>query len=88
MNKKQEYLLLIKKLISCENRAQLSDTIKEINHFNKEYSITSSSEEFKKFEIVIGLMRVKLKHKHGIIENKTYIVSENQFKFIIENSSC
>jgi hypothetical protein len=70
MNKKQEYLLLIKKLISCENREQLSDTIKEINHFNREYSITSSSEEFKKFEIVIGLMRVKLKHKHGITENK------------------
>jgi hypothetical protein len=70
MNKKQEYSLLIKKLISCENREQLSDTIKEINHFNREYSITSSSEEFKKFEIVIGLMRVKLKHKHGITENK------------------
>ena len=69
MNKKQEYLLLIKKLISCENREQLSDTIKEINQFNKEYSITSNSEEFKKFEMVIGLMRVKLKHKHNMFKH-------------------
>ena len=69
MNKKLEYSSLIKKLISCESREQLSDTIKEINEFNKEYSITSRSEEFKKFEIVIGIMRVKLKRKYDIAEN-------------------
>ena len=57
-----------------------------INEFNKEYSINSRSEEFKKFEMVIGLMRVKLKHKHGITESKTYIISENQFKFIMKNN--
>ena len=88
MNKRLEYSSLIKKLISCESREQLSDTIKEINEFNKEYSITPRSEEFKKFEIVIGLMRIKLKRKHDITESKTYIISESQFKFIIENSSC
>jgi hypothetical protein len=70
MNKKLEYSSLIKKLISCESREQLSDIIKEINEFNKKYSITSRSEEFKKFEIVIGVMRVKLKRKHDIIENQ------------------
>jgi len=70
MNKRLEYLSLIKKLISCESREQLSDTIKEINEFNKEYSITSTSEEFKKFEIAIGVMRVKLKRKHDIVENQ------------------
>jgi hypothetical protein len=70
MNKRLEYLSLIKKLISCESREQLSDTIKEINEFNKEYSITSRSEEFKKFEIAIGVMRVKLKRKHYIVENQ------------------
>lgn len=70
MNKKIEYLSLIKKLISCESREQLSDTIKEINEFNKEYSITTRSEEFKKFETVIGIMRVKLKRKHDIVENQ------------------
>jgi len=70
MNKRLEYLSLIKKLISCESREQLSDTIKEINEFNKEYSITSTSEEFKKFEIAIGVMRVKLKRKHDIAENQ------------------
>ena len=86
MNKKLEYSSLIKKLVSSESREQLSDTIKEINEFNKEYSINSRSEEFKKFEMVIGLMRVKLKHKHGITESKTYIISENQFKFIMENN--
>jgi hypothetical protein len=70
MNKRLKYLSLIKKLISCESREQLSDTIKEINEFNKEYSITSTSEEFKKFEIAIGVMKVKLKRKHDIIENQ------------------
>jgi hypothetical protein len=70
MNKRLKYLSLIKKLISCESREQLSDTIKEINEFNKEYSITSTSEEFKKFEIAIAVMRVKLKRKHDIIENQ------------------
>ena len=70
MNKRLEYLSLIKKLISCESREQLSNTIKEINEFNKEYSITSTSEEFKKFEIAIGVMRVKLKRKHNIAENQ------------------
>ena len=70
MNKRLEYLSLIKKLISCESRERLSDAIKEINEFNKEYSITSTSEEFKKFEIAIGVMRVKLKRKHDIVENQ------------------
>jgi hypothetical protein len=70
MTKRLEYLSLIKKLISCESREQLSNTIKEINEFNKEYSITSTSEEFKKFEIAIGVMRVKLKRKHDIVENQ------------------
>jgi len=77
MNKRLEYLSLIKKLISCESREQLSDTIKEINEFNKEYSITSTSEEFKKFEIAIGVMRVKLKRKHDIAENQLRVQKQN-----------
>ena len=77
MNKRLEYLSLIKKLISCESREQLSNTIKEINEFNKEYSITSRSEEFKKFEIAIGVMRVKLKRKHDIVENKLRSQKQN-----------
>ena len=77
MNKRLEYLSLIKKLISCESREQLSNTIKEINEFNKEYSITSTSEEFKKFEIAIGVMRVKLKRKHDIVENQLRSQKQN-----------
>ena len=77
MNKRLEYLSLIKKLISCESREQLSNTIKEINEFNKEYSITSRSEEFKKFEIAIGVMRVKLKRKHDIVENQLRSQKQN-----------
>jgi hypothetical protein len=77
MNKRLEYLSLIKKLISCESREQLSDIIKEINEFNKEYSITSTSEEFKKFEIAIGVMRVKLKRKHDIAENQLRSQKQN-----------
>jgi hypothetical protein len=86
MNKRLQYADLVKKLVSCENLMQLSDTVKEINEFNKKYSITPSSEEFKKFETVIGLMKIKLKHKHGITESKNYIISENQFKFIVESN--
>jgi hypothetical protein len=86
MNKRMHYADLVKKLVSCENRVQLSDIVKEINEFNKNYFITQNSEEFKKFETVIGLMKIKLKHKHGITESKNYIISENQLKFIVENS--
>jgi hypothetical protein len=99
MNKRLEYSSLIKKLISCESREQLSDTIKEINEFNKKYSITPRSEEFKKFEIVIGIMRVKLKRKHNIIENQLrsqkqnnktnmkIIITESQYKILEMNAS-
>lgn len=80
------YAELIKKLISCENRVQLSDVVKEINEFNKNYFISENSEEFKKFETLLGLMKIKLRHKHGITESKNYLISENQLKFIVENS--
>jgi hypothetical protein len=86
MNKRMHYAELIKKLISCENRVQLSDVVKEINEFNKNYFIAENSEEFKKFETLLGLMKIKLKHKHGITESKNYLISENQLKFIVENS--
>ena len=80
------YAELIKKLISCENRVQLSDVVKEINEFNKNYFIAENSEEFKKFETLLGLMKIKLRHKHGITESKNYLISENQLKFIVENN--
>jgi hypothetical protein len=86
MNKRMHYAELIKKLISCENRVQLSDIVKEINEFNKNYFIAENSEEFKKFETLLGLMKIKLRHKHGITESKNYLISENQLKFIVENS--
>jgi hypothetical protein len=99
MNKRLEYSYLIKKLISCESREQLSDIIKEINEFNKKYSITSRSEEFKKFEIVIGVMKVKLKRKHDIAENQLrgqkqnnrpnmkIVITESQYKILEMNTS-
>lgn len=86
MNKRLHYAELIKKLISCENRVQLSDVVKEINEFNKNYFISQNSEEFKKFETIIGLMKIKLRHKHGITESKNYLISENQLKLIVENN--
>ena len=88
MNKRLQYADLVKKLVSCENRMQLADVVKEINEFNKKYFITPNSEEFKKFETVIGLMKIKLKHKHGLTESKNYIISENQLKFIVENNKA
>jgi hypothetical protein len=86
MNKRLHYAELVKKLVSCENLMQLSDTVKEINEFNKKFYITPSSEEFKKFETIIGLMKIKLRHKQGITESKNYLISENQLKFIVENN--
>jgi hypothetical protein len=86
MNKRLHYAELIKKLLSCENRVQLSDVVKEINEFNRNYFISQNSEEFKKFETVIGLMKIKLRHKHGITESKNYLISENQLKLIVENN--
>lgn len=86
MNKRLYYAELIKKLISCENRVQLSDVVKEINEFNRNYFISQNSEEFKKFETVLGLMKIKLRHKHGITESKNYLISENQLKLIVENN--
>ena len=86
MNKRLHYAELIKKLISCENRVQLSDVVKEINEFNKNYFISENSEEFKKFETLLGLMKIKLRHKHGITESKNYLISENQLKLIVENN--
>ena len=84
MDKRLHYTVLVKKLLSCENRVQLSDVVKEINEFNKKYSITQNSEEFKKFETILGLMKIKLRHKQGLTESKNYIISENQFKLIVE----
>ncbi len=85
MNKRLHYAELIKKLISCKNRLQLSDVVKEINEFNKNYFISENSEEFKKFETLLGLMKIKLRH-NGITESKNYIISENQLKLIVENN--
>ena len=85
MNKRLHYAELIKKLISCKNRLQLSDVVKEINEFNKNYFISENSEEFKKFETLLGLMKIKLRH-NGITESKNYLISENQLKLIVENN--
>jgi len=75
MNKRLHYAELIKKLISCKNRLQLSDVVKEINEFNKNYFISENSEEFKKFETLLGLMKIKLRH-NGITESKNYLIKK------------
>jgi hypothetical protein len=68
MNKRLRFTELIKKLLACKNRIELADVVKEINEFNKDYFIGETSPEYKKFDTILGLMKVKLKHKHGVDE--------------------
>lgn len=77
MNKRLRFAELIKKLVACKNRIELSDVVKEINEFNKDYFIGETSDEYKKFETILGLMKVKLKHKHGIDESNNITEDED-----------
>ena len=69
MNKRLRFTELIKKLLACKNRIELSDVVKEINEFNRDYFIGDTSDEYKKFETILGLMKIKLKHKNGVDES-------------------
>lgn len=77
MNKKLRYTELIKELLACKNRVELSDVVKKINEFNKEYFIGETSDEYKKFETLLGLMKVKLKRNYGVEESNNITEDED-----------
>jgi hypothetical protein len=65
-DKKIEYSMLIKQITSCSNLLELQDIVPVVNSFLRKYKLNSSTEEFKKLETVISLMRIKLKHNFNI----------------------
>jgi len=77
MNKRLRFTELIKKLLECKNRIELADVVKEINEFNKDYFIGETSPEYKKFDTILGLMKVKLKHKYGVDESNNITEDED-----------
>jgi hypothetical protein len=77
MNKRLRFTELVKELLACKNRIELADVVKKINEFNKDYFIGETSDEYKKFETILGLMKVKLKHKHGIDESDNITEDED-----------
>lgn len=69
MNKRIEYALLIKQITSCENLRNLQDAIPIVNDFIQKYQLRSDSQEYKKLETVISLMKIKLKHNFNTFKN-------------------
>ena len=71
-----QYNNFARKILSCKNLFELKDVVKEINEFNKNNSIRSSSDDFKRLETYLGLMKIKLRNKHGVYETKTPITEQ------------
>lgn len=81
MNKRIEYALLIKQITSCENLQNLQDVIPFVNDFIRKYQLRSDSQEYKKLETVISLMKIKLKHNFNTLKN----LDEDSLSRIIRN---
>jgi hypothetical protein len=54
-------------LFSVKNREQLISAVKYINNFNKKYGITENSAEFKFFEKIIEVVKLKLRSRKAFI---------------------
>ncbi len=76
MMKIPQYNNFARKILGCKNLFELKDVVKEINEFNKKNSIRSSSEDFKRLETYLGLMKIKLRNKHGVYETKTPLTEQ------------
>jgi hypothetical protein len=81
-----QYSVFSKKVLECKNLLELREIVGKINDFNKNNSVRSSSDDFKKLETIIGLMKIKLRNKQGVSESKNFMISEEQFKTIINEN--
>jgi hypothetical protein len=81
-----QYSVFIKKVLECKNLLELREIVGKINDFNKTNSIRSSSDDFKKLETIVGLMKIKLKNKQGVNESKNFMISESQLKTIVSEN--
>ena len=86
MMKIPQYSVFAKKVLECKNLLELREIVGKINDFNKTNSIRSSSDDFKKLETIVGLMKIKLRNKQGVSESKNFMISEEQFKTIINEN--
>ena len=86
MMKIPQYSVFIKKVLECKNLLELREIVGKINDFNKTNSVRSSSDDFKKLETLVGLMKIKLKNKQGVNESKNFMISESQLKTIVSEN--
>jgi hypothetical protein len=86
MMKIPQYSIFVKKVLECKNLLELREIVGKINDFNKINSIRSSSDDFKKLETIVGLMKIKLRNKQGVNESKNFMISETQLKTIVESN--
>jgi hypothetical protein len=81
-----QYSIFVKKVLGCKNLLELREIVGKINDFNKINSIRSSSDDFKKLETIVGLMKIKLRNKQGVNESKDFMISESQLKTIVSEN--
>jgi hypothetical protein len=81
-----QYSVFVKKVLDCKNLLELREVVGKINEFNKNNSIRSTSDDFKKLETIVGLMKIKLRSKQGVDESRNFMISETQLKTIVESN--
>lgn len=86
MMKIPQYAIFAKKVLDCQNLLELREVVGKINEFNKINSIRGNTDDFKKLETIVGLMKIKLKHKQGVNESRNFMISETQLKTIVESN--
>ena len=86
MMKIPQYTIFAKKVLDCQNLLELREVVGKINEFNKINSIRSTSDDFKKLETIVGLMKIKLRSKQGVDESRNFMISETQLKTIVESN--
>jgi len=86
MMKIPQYSVFVKKVLDSKNLLELREVVGKINEFNKTNSIRSTSDDFKKLETIVGLMKIKLRSKQGVDESRNFMISETQLKTIVESN--
>jgi len=66
MDKQLEFSKLLIDIVYSENLSELKDNVTKVNEFISKYYVSSDSEEFKKLENAINLMRLKLRKSKKI----------------------
>ena len=77
MNKRQTFNDLLIKITSCNTQHELKEIIKDINRFIEDYSIYGDSNEYKKLNNSVGIMKMKLKRDFKIEESIISTITED-----------